>query len=259
MDSLAQTMKASDNAAAATFPPSMVSSTFQTGNAGGEPYYIKCAANSNKIILFLHTWSGDYTQINSFPEFSGIERACLISPNFNGPNNTVNALGSDDAITRINTVLQEVMYKTSLSRIYLVAASGGTIAALNFMGKYPGKIYRASLWLPIHDLALLHAGTSDAGLKSDMVNVIGRAPINADDPLYLARSPRSKLTTATGPTTVFINVGLSDTTSPKIHGENARDQLQARPDFTVSYKEWSIGHNFDAAQRYEAVKQLILE
>lgn len=258
-NALSQSRKASDMAASAVFPAGLVSATYLTGDAGGEPYYLKCAANSNKLVLYLHTWGTTYTQVASFPEIGGIDRACIVSPNFNGPNSTPNALGSNDAIDRIARVVSEVQYKTGLSRIYLVAASGGTLAAMNYMGRYPGKVHRASLWLPIHDLALMYSHTSDNGLKADMVSAMGAAPTGLGDPAYLARSPNSWLASAVGPTTVFLNVGTNDTVTPKVHGENARDQLQARPDMSVTYREWPIGHQFDAAQRSEAVQQLVLE
>lgn len=246
-------------AAGATIPAAMVSSSYASANAAGEPYLMRCAAGANKIVLYLHTWSGDLNQITAMPEFCGIDRACIVSPNFNGPNNTSAALGSDDTLARIDTVIQEVQYKTGLSRVYIVAASGGTLAAMNYMGKYPGKVHRATLWLPIYDLALLYSDTADPTLKADMVAAIGAAPTGPDDPAYLARSPKSRLPGSYGPTDVFINVGLSDTTSPPIHGQQARDIMQALPDYNVVYKEWAIPHVFDAAQRSEAVKQLILE
>lgn len=220
---------------------------------------VRCAPGANKLILFLHTWSTDKNQITSMPEFLSIDRACIIAPNFNGPNNTPVALGSDDTLERINIVVQEMMYKTGLSRLYIVAASGGTLAAMNYMGKYPGKAHRASLWLPIYDLALLYSGTSDTTLKTDMVSAIGAAPTGPNDQAYFVRSPSSRLPTSYGPTEVFLNVGLSDTVSPPIHGQLARDVMIGLNGYTVNYKEWSIGHIFDAPQRVEAVKQLILE
>lgn len=251
--------KASDMAAAATFPDSMVSTSFMEANAAGEPYLIKCATKANKIILYLHTWSTNYQQVMQFPEFHGIDRACIVSPNFNGPNSTPLSLGSDDALQRIDLVLREVMYKTGLSRVYIVAASGGTLAAMDYMGKYPGKVHRASLWLPIYDLALLYMTTADGTLKVDMVSALGAPPSGPEDPIYFERSPRSRLNACAGPTKVFINVGLSDTTSIPQHGVMARDHISRGPDCEVLYKEWPIGHVFGVDQRIEAVKQLILE
>ena len=258
-DILSATRKASDMAAGSAFPTSMVSSSYQEQDANGEPYLLRCASGANKLIVFLHTWSTDKNQITTMPEFLGIDRACVVAPNFNGPNNTPAALGSDDSLRRIDIVAQEIMYKTGLSRLYIVAASGGTLAAMNYMGKYPGKVHRASLWLPIYDLSLLYSGTADGSLKTDMISAIGAAPTGPDDPAYLARSPRSRLPNSFGPTEVFINVGLSDTTSPPVHGQQARDVMLSLGGYRMTYKEWSIGHVFDASQRTEAVKQLILE
>ena len=237
----------------------MVSTNYQDQIAANEHYVMRCASGANKLILFLHTWSTDKNQITAFPEFLGIDRACIIAPNFGGPNNTPAALGSEDTLERIDIVVQEMMYKTGLSRLYVVAASGGTLAAMNYMGKYPGKVHRASLWLPIYDLALLYSGTSDTSLKTDMVSAIGAAPSGLDDPSYFVRSPSSRLPTSYGPTEVFLNVGLSDTVSPPIHGQLARDVMLGLDGYRVNYKEWGIGHSFDAPQRVEAVKQLILE
>lgn len=220
---------------------------------------MRCSAGANKLVLFLHTWSADLNQIKQMPEFLGIERACVIAANFGGPNNTPSALGSEDTLDRIDLVVKEMMYKTGLSRLYIVAASGGTLAAMNYMGKFPGKVHRASLWLPIYDLALLYSGTSDNSLKVDMVSAIGAAPTDTEDLAYLARSPRSRLPNSYGPTEVFINVGLSDTTSQPAHGKMARDAMATLEGYKVTYKEWNIGHIFDSSQRLEAIKQLILE
>ncbi len=258
VDTIAQCRKASDMAASCVFPASMVSATYQQGSAAGEPYLIKCTAQANRIYLYLHSWSGDMNQVLTFPELGALDRACVIAPNFNGPNTTAQAMGSDDSLARIDTVVKEVMYKTGLSRIYLVGHSGGSMAAMNYLGKYPGKVHLASLWLPIWDLASLYATTQDQQLKDNMLAVIGHAPAHDNDPDYLARSPRARLVGAYGPTTVYLNVGATDISSPPAQAQGARDQLQAQG-FGVVYKEWPMGHQFDQPQRYEAIKQLILE
>lgn len=251
--------RAGDMAAALSIPDNLVCSSFVEATAAEEPYLIRCASNANKIILYLHTWSGGYHQITTMPEFLGIDRACIIAPNFNGPNNNSSALGTDESIDKIDLVLQEVMSKTGLSRIYIIAASGGTLAAMNYMGRYPGKVHRASLWLPIYDLVELYNTTSDVSLKADMLSAIGHGPVNSEDPDYFARSARSRLTSTYGPTTIFINVGLQDTTSIPKHGVDAFNTLKVIEGINVVYKEWNIGHVFGADQRYQTIKQLVLE
>lgn len=260
-DYLSAARKASDMAASSVFPSSMISADYVEASAAGEPYLIKCTSQANRIILYLHTWSTDYQSVKTaFPELSTLGRACIVSPNFNGPNTTPQAMGSDDSLARIDIVLQEVQYKTGLSRIYIVAASGGTMAALNYMGKYPGKVHLASLWLIIHDLSSLYTTTQDQQLKDNMLSVIGAPPSGPDDPAYLARSPRSRLNSALGPTKLMLNVGSLDVSTPAVQGEKAKAQIMSvAPDIAVTLKTWPITHAFDASTRQEAIKQLVLE
>jgi pimeloyl-ACP methyl ester carboxylesterase len=258
---LSAVRKASDMAASAVFPANMVTSDYVEASAAGEPYLIKCTPQANRIVLFLHTWSNDYRTVKQvFPELASLERACVVAPNFNGPNNTPQALGSDDTMDRIDIVIKEVQYKTGLSSVYLTAVSGGTMAALNYMGKYPGKIHSASLWLVIYDLASLYNTTQDQSLKDDMLKVLGAPPTGPDDPAYLARSPRARLATITGPTKIIMNVGAQDTTSPPAQADMAKAQINAvAPGIPLALKSWPIPHEFAPAIRQEALKQLILE
>lgn len=254
--------KASDMAAAASMPPSLVTSDFVEYNASGEPYRMKCLPQANKIILYLHPWASDYTSVGpNFPELSSsMSRACIVSPNFNGDNSNANALGSDDSIDRIDLAVKEAQAKTGLTRIYITAASGGTMAALSYMGRYPGKVYMASLWLVIHDLASLYNTTSDQLLRTDMLHAIGRPPTGPDDPDYLARSPRSRLQGIAGVTRVYLNYGTLDTNAPAAQAIAAKAQINAvAPDIDVKLIAWPIAHSFVGQSRNEALKQLLIE
>ena len=245
-----------------TYPPSYVTngSWWTEGDNlnPATPYRVCAKANSNRIVLFLHSWSGTMSQApNDYPELANIPNACVVSPNFKGVNNTSQALGSDASIDEIKAVIDRIKKITGLIIVDIIAYSGGTMAAMNFMGKYPGVVRRASLFLPIYDLALLYNGTSDNSLKTDMVAGIGHAPVDIDDPDYLARSPRSRLCNDIGNTKVTLNVGLTDTTSPKCHGDLAKGKIEANsPLATVVYKEWNIGHVITSAERSEMVRQI---
>jgi pimeloyl-ACP methyl ester carboxylesterase len=254
---LRATERGSDLSAAAIYPASFASSSFMRQDAAGEPYLLHTNGKPNKIILFLHSWSGDLNQVKGIPEIYNIENSCIIAPNFGGYNNTAGALGSQDITDRIARVVSEVRYKTGLTRVYLVGGSGGGMASLLLLGRYPDLVHRASIWVPIYDLASLYATTSNQNLKTDMITVLGSAPTGADDARYLARSPRSCLQNFNGRPIVIINVGTSDLEVPKINGENARAaMLSAAPDADVRLVEWAMGHEFKAL---EAVKQLVLE
>jgi pimeloyl-ACP methyl ester carboxylesterase len=253
--------KASDNAAAASYPSDMLCSTWQTGNAAGEPYRWTTTGpgKPNKIVLYLHSWTGDKDQVLAFPDLLTIRNAIIIAPNFGGQNNTPGALGSQDSTDRIATVVKEIRYKTNLSRVFAIGPSGGGLALLLLLGRYPSLVYRASIWVPIYDLAALHSETSNNDLKTDMVTVLGSAPTGPDDPRYLDRSPRSALPNFNGSASkIIINVGALDTEVPKHNGYDARDaMLAASPGADVSVIEWpTMGHEFHAL---DAVKQLVLE
>lgn len=254
--------KASDMAAAASMPPALVTSDFVEYNASGEPYRMKCQPQANKIILYLHPWASDYTSVGpNFPELSSaMSRACIVSPNFNGDNSNANALGSDESIDRIDLAVKEAQAKTGLTRIYITAASGGTMAALSYMGRYPGKVYMASLWLVIHDLASLYNTTSDQLLRTDMLHAIGHPPNGPDDPDYLARSPRSRLPGIAGVARIYLNYGTLDTNTPAAQAVAAKAQINSvAPDIDVKLIAWPINHSFVGQSRNEALKQLLLE
>jgi hypothetical protein len=221
-------------------------------DAAGEPYWLLCAPGAAKIVVYLHTWGTDFNQGRSlYP--SGIAGACVALPNFNGPNNTAQALGSDDTIRRIALAILDARIHSGLQRVDMIAPSGGSLAAMNYLGTH-GDITKASIWLPIYDLASLYATTQDESLKADMVAAIGHPPVGAD-PDYLARSPITRLANAAPSARVHLNAGSQDTVAPVAQGEAARDQFIGRG-FNVAYTTWTMGHVFGPEQQREAVCQL---
>jgi predicted esterase len=254
--------KINDLCAGAAFPSSLVTNgSFWTEGDNTTPLYPHrwfAKTGANRLIIFLHSWSADMSQITSLQELTNIDRCVFASPDFGGSNSASGGLMySDAALEQIHNCIVAAKAKTQLERVYLVAYSGGTAAALSYMAKYPGMIHRASIWLPIYDLALLHSHTSDNSLKTDMNTKIGSAPVDLDDSRYLARSAKGRLTSIVTETTLFINTGTQDTVTPKVHGELARDAFTGK--CTVVYKEWNIGHVFNTTERLEAVKQLTYE
>lgn len=250
-------LPAAGAAAEEKYPADMIFTSFAPTSVDGENYLMRTNGTPNKIILYLHSWSGDMSQVTLYPDLTSIKDAILIAPNFGGPNNTAGALGCQDTTDRIARVVSEVRHKTKLTRVYLVGASGGGMASLLLLGRYPDLVYRASIWVPIFDLASLYATTSNQDLKRDMVAALGSPPKYPDDPRYLARSPRCCLQKYNGRATVIINTGTNDTEVPKVNGENARDvMLAAAPGANVNLIEWPMGHEF---KPLDAVRQLVLE
>lgn len=253
--------RGSDMAASAVFPAPMLSNSWQSYDAAGEPYIMKTnGAKPNKILIFTHSWSSDLNQAKSpyYVDLMNMENAVVVSPNFGGPNNTSGAMGSLDSTDRIARVITEVKYKTGLSRVYVAAFSGGGLAAWNLLGRRPDLgIHRMSIWSGIYDLASVFSATSNQELKSDMVTVLGSAPADPDDVRYLDRSPRSCIQNFDGRPTVFVNVGRNDTEVPMQQGKNAAAAMvSACPGADVRVQEWDMAHDF---KPFEALKQLVLE
>lgn len=252
--------RANDNAAKGYFPSSLLSSTYQSDAAGAAYYYRKASGQPDKIIVYLHTWSGDKTElVSNYPNVSAFTNTVVVAPDFGGANNDTYAQ-SDAAIDEIKTVIDEIKYKTGLSRVYLLGVSGGATTALNFMGRYPGVVTRASIWFPVYNLAQWYLDLpSNDPIRTNLSTIFGHAPANSSDADYLDRSPKNRLVGLYGPTKIFINTATSDTNSPPAYGVAAKDKIIAEcPDCTVIYKEWSGGHDF-TTHDMDAMKQLVLE
>lgn len=290
---LAQSRKAADMAAGLSFPSSLVAASFDSThfsaeNAGGDNYLRLCAAGAKAILVYLHTFSGNYQQLqgagNPYPNitwnaFLGAFPYALMCPDFGGAcGSNVNAFGPV-AAAQLKTDIDEMKYKTGLSRVRLIGASGGATMGLNFMSFYPGYVDKASLWFPTYNFAqqyldLVASDPGDTtGLRAAMVAIFGHAPVNNCDADYLARSPQNLLPSISGPTEIFINTGTSDTTAPAAYGNACAAAITAAatgssdPDNNaiVHTVSWSCGHVFGVTPAatgtgndYNAMKQLLL-
>lgn len=267
---LPEIRRACDQAVFSHFPSSLVSTSFVDDTAGTSDYSRLCQASSDKLIIYLHTWSSDkhqllpgtpYTYVTAFPN------TAVVCPNYGGAFNNSYAL-SDAALADIMTVITEMRYKTGLSRVYLIGASGGATAGLCFMGKYPGVVHRASLWLPTYNLAQQYLDlqisdpTDTQGLQANMRAIFGHAPSGPSDADYLARSPCNRLTAIYGPTSIYINSGSADTIALPAYASSCATLINnVSSDCKVTLTNWSgMGHTFGTANDcLDAMKQLILE
>jgi len=108
------------------------------------------------LFIFLHSWSGNYTQNNSKWQREAVKRGWIfLHPNFRGPNKSPKACGSKFARQDILDSLDHVLkkYNVDRSRIYLAGSSGGGHMAMLMAGHYPEKFSAVSAWVGISDLA----------------------------------------------------------------------------------------------------------
>ncbi|MDR6671389.1 prolyl oligopeptidase family serine peptidase [Rhizobium sp. 1399] len=237
------------------YPGALLADDWVPSKIGDERYLIRALGRPDKIIVYLHSWEGNHNQVALYKSLLGARDAVLVSPNFGGRNDKPSAMGSLESTDRIMRVISEARRWTGLTRVQVVGFSGGGMAALLLLGRRRKEVEKASLWVPIFDLASVFDMTSNQELRTDMLRVLGGPPEGPDDPRYLNRSPRSCMHNFDGFTKVIVNVGGLDTEVPKKNGEDACSAMIAcAPDAYVSLVEWpQMGHGFDAA---EAIRQL---
>ncbi|MDO5582057.1 MAG: prolyl oligopeptidase family serine peptidase [Planctomycetia bacterium] len=108
------------------------------------------------LLVGLHSWSGDYRQINAYYLKEAKKRGwAMIFPNFRGPNWTPEGCGSDLAVEDIVSAVEYMKkrLKIDTSRIYLMGSSGGGYASMLMAGRHPEIWAGVCSWCGISDLA----------------------------------------------------------------------------------------------------------
>lgn len=150
------------------------------------------------ILIFLHSWSGDYRQDNSDWLREASRRGWVfLHPDFRGPNRRPEACGSplarQDVLDAIDFVASRV--RLDPRRIYLAGSSGGGHMAMLMAGHHPERFSAVSAWVGISDLAAWHAfhdrqgasGKYAAMIRSSLGGRPGSSP--EADARYVDRSP----------------------------------------------------------------------
>jgi len=169
------------------------------------------------LLVALHTWSGNYLQ--SEPDYANW---CIandwhfIHPNFRGPNNNSNALGSELAVQDIVSAAEFMRANCNVdtNRIYLIGVSGGGHASLLLAGRHPEIWAGVSAWCGISDIAAWWQqcdGTANDGYANNIEVACGGSPATNAQALAqcVLRSPVTYLAQATN-LALDINQGVND-------------------------------------------------
>jgi len=108
------------------------------------------------LFVFLHSWSGDYTQNNAKWQTQAVKRGWIyLHPNFRGVNQTPKACGSKWARQDILDAVDFATAKFNVDpkRIYLAGTSGGGHMAMLMAGHHPDRFSAVSAWVGISDLS----------------------------------------------------------------------------------------------------------
>jgi poly(3-hydroxybutyrate) depolymerase len=184
------------------------------------------------LLVFLHSWSGDYTQDNSKWQREAVKRGWIyVHPNFRGVNNSVEACGSrlarQDILDAVDFACKN--FTVDPQRIYLAGTSGGGHMAMLMAGHHPDRFAAVSAWVGISDLADWY----QFHVKDDMpqkyarmiLQSLGGRPGESDqiDAEYRDRSPIHHLHRV-GQLPIDINAGVKDGISGSVpirHSLNA--------------------------------------
>lgn len=115
----------------------------------------KAKTQPTTLLVFLHSWSGDYRQDNAKWHRQAVKRGWIyLHPNFRGVNQSPKACGSKWARQDILDAMDftQSKFKVDPERIYLAGTSGGGHMAMLMAGHHPTRFSAVSAWVGISDL-----------------------------------------------------------------------------------------------------------
>lgn len=163
-------------------------------------YRYKSSQPNQPLVVVLHTWSSDYTQLlHSLAKETAARDWNYIHPDFRGSNTHPDACCSDKVIADIDAAIRYALHSTQANpeQVHILGASGGGYATLcHFMqGEQQASSYSA--WVPISDLPAWYVESLGRGNKYageilsctgsgntlDMAAASSRSPIHMPVPI----------------------------------------------------------------------------
>ena len=150
------------------------------------------------LLVFLHSWSGDYKQKNDAWLLEAVKRGWMyLHPDFRGRNDTPQACGSKLARQDILDAVDFARKKFQIDpqRIYLAGTSGGGHMSMLMAGHHPDRFSAVSAWVGISDIAEWYCFHLKDGVPQNYAKMIlksldGLPGENVDrDANYRDRSP----------------------------------------------------------------------
>lgn len=124
------------------------------GNIQKAYFFRSESGKPEPLVVSLHTWSGNYEQVDPLAELCRSSNINYIHPDFRGMNNTLNACCSELALADIDESITWAVRNADVdtSRIYVIGVSGGGYATISAFMKSGHKIRKFSAWASITDL-----------------------------------------------------------------------------------------------------------
>ncbi|MBN1604791.1 MAG: prolyl oligopeptidase family serine peptidase [Chitinispirillaceae bacterium] len=197
------------------------------------------SSRKKPLLLALHSWSENYQSRFSIPY--GIWAVkndwVLIHPDYRGTFNNPSATLSEIAVGDILDAVDYAKKNASIdeSRVYVCGFSGGAMATLVMVGRYPEMWSAASAWVPVYDLSQWYQTTRKArhNYSRDISNSCGGSPLPGTEAHRecLKRSVSTYLRNARGQgVPVYIGSGIKDRFVPPGHSIQAFNDLAGKDD-----------------------------
>jgi pimeloyl-ACP methyl ester carboxylesterase len=219
------------------------------------------------MLVFLHSWSFNYTQI-VLPGPAGgvpwlarptwmetmlrVPNTVVVSPNFGGANNHPEGAGHPRQMGRVKLVIDTVQVEHNCKRLVVFGYSSGGYLALMLAAAYPGMVNAASVWMSIDDLAAWHR--EFPVMRATVEACLGGPPEGREE-AYLARSPRGVLKRVRD-ANIWINSAESDDVVLPHHQKDSYDRLEGLPGVKRRFRSYPGRHVWAAAENDEAVRQI---
>ncbi len=113
-------------------------------------------AQPTPLLVFLHSWSGNYAQKNDAWQREAVNRGWIfLHPDFRGRNDTPQACGSKFARQDILDALDfaRKRFQVDPRRVYLAGTSGGGHMSMLMAGHHPERFSAVSAWVGISDIS----------------------------------------------------------------------------------------------------------
>lgn len=119
-------------------------------------FYKSKSPDSRPLIVSLHTWSGNYEQVDELAELCRQKELNYIHPDFRGANKTTDACCSELALADIDDAIFYAIdnARVDTARIFVIGVSGGGYATLSTFMKSRHNIRKFSAWASITDLVV---------------------------------------------------------------------------------------------------------
>ncbi len=180
------------------------------GKAQNAYFYKAPGAERKPLIVSLHTWSGNYEQKDTLVHFCIRRGYHYIHPDFRGPNNNPEALGSNLVISDIDDAIAYALSNAPVDpgNIHVIGVSGGGYATVLTYMKSKHNIRSFSAYVGIYNLidwyhestgrgnryaGDIAAATSGDRNRLDINEAKKRSPYFMDTPTGLRKNSRLNL------------------------------------------------------------------